>query len=64
MEYYPLEANCRRLLSEYYRLHGQPLQAINLLREQLRHFPNDEGAREALQRLMPTAQAPPAPTQR
>jgi tetratricopeptide (TPR) repeat protein len=62
LEYYPLEANAHRLLSEYHRINGRPGAAIRELREQLRIYPNDADARTALEQLLRQEQArPPAP---
>jgi len=48
LEYYPAEANVRRLLSEYHRIHGNIPAAIADLRQQLLLYPADAEAARAL----------------
>ena len=48
LAYYPRDANAHRLLAEYHRLNGRPLQAMIELQRHLTLFPDDVEVRRAL----------------
>ncbi len=57
LEYYPLVASAHRMMSEYWRAHGQVEPAIRELQEQVRLYPGDAGARAELDQLLREARA-------
>ena len=48
LAYYPRDANAHRLLAEYHRLNGRPLQAMIELQRHLTLFPDDVEVQRAL----------------